>query len=111
MAKDGFFVRGTSNELPSVSSAQENASTCLTRNYTETTLEKLRIAFATHALPEVLVSDNGSVFTSDDFNVFAGRNGIRHVTSAPYHPSSNGLVEQSSTDFQTRYEEARQRKY
>ena len=66
---------------------------------TETTLEKLRTTFATHGLPEVLVSDNGSVFTSEDFKVFTRRNGIRHVTSAPYHPSSNGLVERAVQIF------------
>ena len=58
---------------------------------TETTFEKLRTTFATQGLPEVLVSDNGSVFTSEDFKVFTRRNGIRHVTYAPYHPLSNGL--------------------
>ena len=72
---------------------------CVNSATTETTLEKLRTTFATHGLPKVLVSDNGSVFTSEDFNVFTRRNGIRHVTSAPYHPSSNGLVERAVQTF------------
>ena len=33
----------------------------------QTTIEKLRSVFATHGIPEVLVSDNGSVFTSAEF--------------------------------------------
>ena len=56
------------------------------------TIEHLRVILATHGLPEMLVTDNGSVFTSSDFKDFTKRTGIRHVTSAPYHPASNGLA-------------------
>jgi len=65
----------------------------------EVTIEKLRHTFATHGLPEVIVSDNGSCFTSEEFKLFTARNGIRHVTSAPYHPSTNGLAERSVQTF------------
>ena len=54
---------------------------------------KLRDNFTTHGPPEVLVSDNGSTFTSDEFEEFMTGNGIQHVTTAPNHPSSNGKVE------------------
>ena len=66
---------------------------------TEATVEKLRATFATHGLPEMLVSDNGSVFTSGAFREFLQKNGIQHVTSAPYHPSSNGLAERAVQTF------------
>ena len=61
----------------------------------QSTIEKLRMLFATHGLPETIVSDNGSVFTSEEFQVFTRRNGIQHLTSAPYHPASNGLAERA----------------
>ena len=48
------------------------------------TIEHLR---STHGLPEMLASDNGSVFTSSEFEDFTRQNGIRHVRSAPYHPA------------------------
>ncbi len=56
-------------------------------------INTLRLLFATHGLPDVIVSDNGAAFTSTEFQEFADRNGIRHVTTAPYHPSSNGQAE------------------
>ena len=59
------------------------------------TLEKLRTTFASHGLPEIVVTDNGSNFMSSEFKSFLQKNGIRHITSAPYHPSSNGLVERA----------------
>ena len=37
---------------------------------TATTIEKLKTMFATYGLPRTVVSDNGSVFTSSDFEQF-----------------------------------------
>ena len=65
------------------------------------TIDQLRSIFATHGLPEMLVTDNGTVFTSDEFNRFTKQNGIRHVRSAPYHPASNGLVERAVQTLET----------
>ena len=62
---------------------------------TSAAVSKLRMIFATHGLPDVLVSDNGAAFTSEEFADFTSRNGIRHVTSSPHHPSTNGLAERA----------------
>ena len=59
------------------------------------TIEKLRIIFSTHGLPRKVVTDNGPSFISQEFKEFIEANGIKHVTTAPYHPSSNGLVERA----------------
>ena len=59
------------------------------------TIENLQSVFTTHGLPEVIVSDNGTAFTSEEFKAFVQKNGIRHLTSAPYHPTSNGLAERA----------------
>ena len=66
---------------------------------TQTTVEKLRVTFANHGLPEMVVSDNGPAFISQEFEEFMKKNGIRHVRSAPYHPSTNGLVERAVQTF------------
>ena len=44
------------------------------------TIEKLRMCFVNHGVPETMVSDNGSAFTSVAFGDFAKRNGIRLIT-------------------------------
>ena len=63
------------------------------------TIEKLWIVFATHGLPRKVVTDNGPSFTSAEFREFMSYNGITHVTTAPYHPSSNGLAERAVQTF------------
>lgn len=63
------------------------------------TIDKLRAVFATHGLPETIVSDNGSVFKCAEFEQFTRGNGIRHVFTAPYHPASNGLAERAVQSF------------
>lgn len=57
------------------------------------TIECLRTAFATHGLPDTIVSDNGAAFTSDEFRNFLNRNGVRRILIPPYHPASNGAAE------------------
>jgi len=42
----------------------------------ENVIQKLHILFATHGLPDFLVSDNPSAFTSDVFQDFCAKNGI-----------------------------------
>ena len=61
----------------------------------EVTIEKLRITFANLGLPHQIVTDNGSCFTSTEFKNFTTANGIKHIFTAPYHVSSNGLAERA----------------
>ena len=61
--------------------------------------DHLHMIFATHGLPKVLVTDNGSQFTSAEFKMFTQSNGVHHSFSAPYHPASNGLAERAVQSF------------
>ncbi|XP_062620772.1 uncharacterized protein K02A2.6-like [Saccostrea cucullata] len=63
------------------------------------TIDVLRTVFARNGLPSQIVSDNGPQFTSEEFANFTRGNGIKHLTSAPYHPSTNGLAERFVQSF------------
>ena len=47
-------------------------------------------------LPNTIVSDNKSVFRSDEFTK---QNGIEHIKTSPNHPATNGLAGQSVQTF------------
>ena len=68
---------------------------CVSSATSSITIDKLRMLFAQFGLPETIVSDNGSCFVSEEFESFLQSNGIKHITTAPYHPSSNGLAERA----------------
>lgn len=66
---------------------------------TTKTIQVLRGLFSRYGLPEVLVSDNGPQFTSHEFESFMKGNGVKHIRSAPFHPSTNGLAERFVQTF------------
>ena len=57
----------------------------VTNAISQATIEKLRTTFVTHSLQEMLVSGNGSVFTSAEFKEFTLQNAIRHILVSPFH--------------------------
>lgn len=59
------------------------------------TIARLRDLFATHGLPDTIVSDNGRGFISSEFQNFCKGNAITSYRVAPYMPASNGLAERN----------------
>ena len=49
--------------------------------------------FTERGYPDELVSDNGPCYRGKQFFEFLRRKGIKHMTSSPYYPQSNGLAE------------------
>lgn len=65
----------------------------------ESLIFELRDVFSTLGLPEIIVTDNGPSFVSNHFQKFLAHNGVKHITSTPYHPSTNGLAERAVQSF------------
>ncbi|XP_065094663.1 uncharacterized protein K02A2.6-like [Ochlerotatus camptorhynchus] len=86
--------------LLSVDSYSKWVEIVRTKSITATaTIEILRSLLVRLGMPETLVSDNGTQFTSAEFAQFCLENGIDHVTTAPFHPQSNGQVERFVDTF------------
>ncbi|XP_060092259.1 uncharacterized protein K02A2.6-like, partial [Heteronotia binoei] len=60
---------------------------------TAAAVRALRRVLCTHGIPDTLVTDNGTAFTSREFREFTDRYLIRHIRSAPFHPATNGQAE------------------
>ena len=57
------------------------------------TINALRLIFSRSGLCDVLVSDNATCFTAQQFQDFLKRNDIKHFTPPSYSPASNGQAE------------------
>ena len=65
----------------------------------EHTIAVLKEVFATHGLPDIVMSDNGPQFSSAHFSTFAETYGFTHTTSSPRYPQSNGESERAVRTF------------
>ena len=61
-------------------------------------ITRLKAVFTTHGIPDVVISDNGRQFVSDEFRKFAKSWCFIQQTTNPYSPQENGMAER---DVQT----------
>ena len=57
------------------------------------TVNRLHELFARYSVVDTIVSDNGTQFTSKEFEHFGSTFQVEHIRNPPYHPRSNGLPE------------------
>ena len=67
----------------------------LERTTSEDITLKLRSIFATHGIPDILISDNGPQYSSEHFRQFCNSYGFTHSTSSPRYPQANGEAERA----------------
>ena len=65
----------------------------LHRTTSSSVINAFKVQFARHGIPDTLVTDNGTQFTSAEFDAFATKWDFTHCTSSPRYPQSNGKVE------------------
>ena len=58
-------------------------------------IQRLKAIMSGHGIPEIVVSDNGPQFASEEFARFARAYGFTLVTSSPRYPQSNGMAERA----------------
>ena len=59
-------------------------------------IEALKSVLSRHGIPEVIMSDNGLQFASEEFAGFTKGYNFHHVTSSPLFPQSNGHAERTA---------------
>ena len=68
----------------------------------ETIISALQQIFAIEGLPDTIFTDNGTQFTSQEFQRFCIQHQIKHLTSPVFHPASapklNALFKHLKTD-------------
>lgn len=70
-------------------------------------ISKLRELNSRFGNMDILVSDNGSQFISEQFDDFCKEEGIYHIRSPPYHPQSNGQAERFVDTFKRALKKAK----
>ncbi len=102
----GRFFLADGTELCALTGVDDYSRFCVSarlmpRATAKPVCEALRLALRTHGLPKAILSDNGKVFTGRFgrgtgpvlFDRILGDNGIRHLLTAPYSPTTTGKVE------------------
>ncbi|CAM1318041.1 Uncharacterised protein r2_g2626 [Pycnogonum litorale] len=61
----------------------------------KTVVNALKEIFSRHGIPDVLMTDNGPQYSSEEFKKYARDCDFNHTTSSPHFRQSNGLAERA----------------
>jgi transposase InsO family protein len=99
-----FLADGT--ELSAVTGIDDHSRFCVSarlvaRATARPVCDALAAAMRVHGVPEAILTDNGKVFTARFgrgpgpvlFDRICAENGVRHLLTAPYSPTTTGKVE------------------
>ncbi len=67
----------------------------LTKTTSAGVIAALKGIFSTHGIPDLVISDNGPQFASQEFKQFSEQYNFQHITSSPKYPAANGEAERS----------------
>jgi len=60
---------------------------------TNSVVAAMKPIFARYGIPDIVISDNGPQYSSQEFKEFAKAYNFEHITSSPYYPQGNGEAE------------------
>ncbi|PZS28386.1 MAG: IS481 family transposase [Pseudonocardiales bacterium] len=102
----GRFYLADGTELSAVTGIDDHSRFCVSarlvvRATARPVCEALALAMRAHGVPEAILTDNGKVFTARFgrgpgpvlFDRICAENGVRHLLTAPYSPTTTGKVE------------------
>jgi transposase InsO family protein len=102
----GRFFLADGAELSAVTGVDDHSRFCVSarlvvRATARPVCDALALAMRTHGVPEAILTDNGKVFTARFgrgpgpvlFDRICAENGVRHLLTAPYSPTTTGKVE------------------
>ena len=67
----------------------------LSSTTTSSIVTAMKPIFARYGIPNIVISDNGPQYSSQEFQEFAKAYDFEHITSSPYHPQGNGEAERA----------------
>ena len=68
----------------------------------------LKVIFSEYGWPDTLVSDNGPCYTAEAFTKTMQEYRVKHITSSPHYPQSNGLAEKFVQTVESLFYKARE---
>jgi transposase InsO family protein len=120
----GRFFLADGTELCALTGIDDHSRFCVSahlmpRATAKPVCEALRLALLSHGLPKAILSDNGKVFTARFgtgkgpvlFDRICHDNGIRHLLTAPYSPTTTGKVERFHKTLRAEFLAEHDRRY
>ena len=80
----------------------------LSATSTQTVVRELKTMFARFGISEILVTDSGLQFSSNEFQVFARGWSFNYVTTSPRYPQSNGKAENAVRTVKRLFEKCKE---
>ena len=80
----------------------------LSATSTQTVVRELKTMFARFGISEILVTDNGPQFSSNESQVFARVWSFNYITTSPRYPQSNGKAENAVRTVKRLFEKCKE---
>ena len=75
---------------------------------TNAVVQRMKTYMARYGIPDVVVTDNGPQFDSNEFKLFEQTWSLQHITSSPCYSQSNGGIERAEQSAKTLMKKARE---